>query len=108
MLFFYALGVVIYPFNHHVLLIKGKREKPMIKFKHENTPTLSNEEERELDLAQQRDEMHKMQLTLDAYTKQQIYDYQTARDMLTEIQKRYRMYEAEEFFGTTPDRAILH
>lgn len=80
----------------------------MIKSKQQDIFNLSTEEERELELNQQMDEMKKMQLTLEAYTKQQIYDYQTARDMLTEIQKRYRMYEAEEFFGTTLDQATLH
>jgi hypothetical protein len=106
MSFFLVSEVAILANRHHLLFKEG--EILMIKSKQLQDLGLSSEEERELELAQQREEMHKLQLSLDAYTKQQIYDYQTARDMLTEIQKRYRMYEAEEFFGTTADKATLH
>lgn len=68
----------------------------------------SVEEEREMELAQQRKNMQDMQEKLDLYTKQEVYDYHTAKTMLEEIQTLYRIYEAEEFFGTTQQKAVIH
>lgn len=80
----------------------------MIKPINRNMYQLSEIEEREIELANQWEEMRRMQIKLDNYTQQETYDYDTAKNMLMEIQKLYRIYEAEELFGTTAEEATIH